>query len=97
MTDEKRSYERRNRRAPRGAYAIRWGGERSNSQYVLTVPRNIAKPLHDASMAVVYEVVDEGILLRPVPMTTEPETDVSRKMDDLLKRSTSGPSDGENV
>lgn len=54
------------RRAPRGAYSIT--RHKNTNQYVTSVPPHIAGPLYEANLAVTYEIVEDGILMRPVPM-----------------------------
>jgi hypothetical protein len=54
------------RRAPRGAYSITQ--HKGTKQYVTTIPPHIAGPLYEANLAVTFEVVEDGILMRPVPM-----------------------------
>ena len=54
------------RRAPSGAYAIRASGK---NQYTTTIPPHIAAPIYEADLALTYEVVKEGLLIRLVPMS----------------------------
>lgn len=63
--------KRTKRRAPRGAYAITKA--RSGQQYITTVPAHIAGPLYEADLALTWEVAGDRIILRPIPMTTDPE------------------------
>lgn len=62
------SEKRTKRRAPTGAYAITRRKNGKYDQYFLTVPMHVAAPLYDADLALTFEVVEDGIMLRPVPM-----------------------------
>lgn len=87
MSDQKRT----RRRAPVGAYAITKrdnGGV--NGQYFTTIPAHIAAPLYEADLALTYEVVDEGILIRPVPMRSDDSVgdDAARALVDRIINNT---------
>lgn len=58
------------RRAPRGAYAIyaRKGRNGGATQYFITIPAHVAAPLYEADLAIVFDVVEGGVLMRPIPM-----------------------------
>lgn len=61
--------QRTKRRAPQGAFTIsRRTSPSGTHQYITSIPGNIAGPLYDADFAIVYEVVEDGVLMRPVPM-----------------------------
>lgn len=87
MSDQKRT----KRRAPAGAYTItkRDNGS-ANGQYFTTIPTHIAAPLYEADLALTYEVVDEGILIRPVPMRSDDSVgdDAARALVDRIINNT---------
>ncbi len=87
MSDQKRT----KRRAPAGAYTIRKNDNGSaNGQYFTTIPTHIAAPLYEADLALTYEVVDEGILIRPVPMRSDDSVgdDAARALVDRIINNT---------
>jgi len=62
--------KRTKRRAPRGAYSITQASAR---QFTTTIPVAIAGPLYEADLALTWEVAGDHIIVRPVPMISEPE------------------------
>lgn len=83
MSDQKRT----KRRAPRGAYSIT---RAKSGQFVTSLPAHIAAPLYEADLALTYEVVDEGILIRPVPMRSDDSVgdDAARALVDRIINNT---------
>lgn len=77
MSNSKKSYIRRNKRGPKGTYAMRQVRERQDSQnvvsYVITVPRSIGDAFRDKGIVYVWSVVNipghayhGNIMLTPV-------------------------------
>lgn len=78
------------RRAPQGAFTIsRRTAPGGRHQYITTIPAAIAGPLYDADLAIMYEVVEDGVLMRPVPMqvarTEMPDDSAARALVERVK------------
>lgn len=66
-------------------------GGPSLPQYSVTLPADLAGPLSDAGFRVRFEVVEDGILIIPVPAEDlTKDADLREKAEALVNRFTSG-------